>query len=194
MFLIVITSLLITVALPCFCVVWKLVLGKAAYASVGAPSVVVATLCAEASLLVAVFVGSCFDVSAWAASGTLGDAAHWATIANRTITAFTLSLFPILPAIGVFAVPISAVLVRRRALNYFSLIAALALIWVLLIGLSMLVPEQNEWGRGHHWESLIQTAGLLAMVTLVVGLPFFLVRRYCTRQYVRPRPVDLAVQ
>ena len=169
----------LAVAIPF--VIWRVVLGKA-YAHVGFSALIAGYACAMAGLVVFSFMSAYVDFSSRVAEGILQEAQRGSLVARWSVSMVVISLVFVLPLVGLLGVPLAAVLLKRRRLNYTTIAVAAALLWVSLAGLLWAVPS-NEWHRMHRLESLMMWLEDLLPAVLLIAMPFLLGIFWVSRPY-----------
>jgi len=171
--------LVIAVAIAIPFVIWRAVLGNA-YPLFGMRPIAGGYAAALAGLLLLHFISSYREFTSRVEHGMLDEGTRWSTVPGWTIYVAVLSLIVVLPMLGFIAVPITALLLKRRRFNYRSICALLLITW-LVLGSSMGSLPINEWQQTHRLHVLGEILVELLPGVLLVGLPFFGVVGVTTR-------------
>jgi hypothetical protein len=158
----------LAIALPFL--VWRAVLGPAflnvRYAPLG-----LGYFLASLGMLAFTFGSSYLEFSSRVSSNVLPEQQRWSIVPGWTIYMSVLSLVAVLPLVGVFGVPVSALLVRFRRFSIRTILAVLLLSWLSLALVLWLFPS-NQWEQTHRFEALSKWITALGPAIFAIGAPF----------------------
>lgn len=173
--------ILIGIAVGIPFLIWRTTLGPKC-AAIGSKPLAFAYLYAGIGLVAMVFAGSYGQFSGSVAAGMLPEAQRWSIVPGWTIYMTVLSLVPVLPLLGLIAVPVAASLLKRACLTLRNIGLCALVAWLALVILLWSLPG-NEWERTHRLESFLTSLESLLPGILFVALPFMLGIYNGTRSY-----------
>ncbi|MES2106809.1 MAG: hypothetical protein V4634_22510 [Pseudomonadota bacterium] len=163
--------------------IWRLVLG-ANYPAVGIKPLAMGYIGSAMSLVAGIFFSCYVEYSGRVAKGLLSETQRWAIVPGWSVTLTVISLILVLPLVGLVGVPGSAILLRRRRLNFHNIGVFLFVLWISLsIIFLALSSNTNEWHRTHRLESFTDALTGLSVIVGVIFVPFFLAIHRASRTY-----------